>query len=400
MKKRAILISGVAIAVGYSVISSTVPATAAQTAAAQQVDVWPWAAMEVHPKVHLLATPEDYFGPVVGNVILIEQNDGFVVVDSGLTAGNGRTVVEYARSLSPKPIKAVAITHWHNDHPQGVSAIRDAYPNVRIISTSATEAGMLGPEAFDIGYSPGPKWDAAMATLTARTKENLNKLLADPATAPDRKERIKKALTQYDRFQDSFKGSYIVPPTETFERALLLDDPQVPVRLLHLGRANTNGDALAWLPRQKIIATGDIVVAPFPFGFGSYSGDWIETIGKIKALGFTTLIPGHGPPQSDSSYLDKLVVALNDLRSQVMPLAKAGMPLEEVRKKVDFAKTTELFGTTPRVRTNLQSLFFDPMTGSVYKEALGQPIVQGEGAPEPDVPRDTPPKPSSKKHKS
>ena len=147
-------------------------------------------------------------------------------------------------------------------------------------------------------------------------------------------------------------------------------------------------------------ATGDIVVSPIPFGFGSHSGEWIQTIGKIKALGFTTLIPGHGQPQSDASYLDKLVAAMTDLRTQIFPLAKAGMSLDDVKKKVDFTKSIEAFGSTQRIRANAASLFFDPMTGSVYKEALGQPIVQGEGSPEPDVPRDTPPKPSSKHHKS
>jgi glyoxylase-like metal-dependent hydrolase (beta-lactamase superfamily II) len=239
-----------------------------------------------------------------------------------------------------------------------------------------------------------------MSTLLGKNREALNKLLADPATAPDRKERIKKALVQYDGFEKDFKGSYIVLPTETFERRLVINDRDIPVEILHLGRANTNGDALAWLPRQKIVATGDIVVSPIPFGFGSYSGDWIETLGKIKALGFTTLIPGHGLPQSDSSYLDKLTAAMTDLRAQIFPLAKAGNTLEEVKKKVDFSKSIGTFGTTTRIRANAQSLFFDPMTGSVFKEALGQPIVQGEGSPEPDVPRDTPPKSRSKHHKS
>ena len=399
MTTRAALLLGFALAAGTLAAPSTVPA-AAQGARNQQPDVRPWIAMEINPKVHLLTAPDDYFGPAVGNVILIEQSDGFIVIDSGLNAANGRKVVQYARDLSSKPIKAVAITHWHNDHPQGVSSIRDAYPKVRIISTRATEEGMLGPEAFDVGYAPGPKWDNAMATLIAKNKEQLNTLLAAPDTAPDRKERIKKALAQYEQFAGDFHGTYIVPPTETFERELLLDDREMPVRLLHLGRANTNGDALAWLPRQKIIVTGDIVVSPIPFGFGSYSGDWIETIGKIKALGYTTLIPGHGVPQKDTAYLDKLIGALTDLRTQVMPLAKAGMPLEEVKKKVDFTKSIEAFGTTQRIRANTQSLFFDPMTGSVYKEALGQPIVQGEGGPEPDVPRDTPPKSKARRHSS
>ena len=367
---------------------------------ATSVDVAPFVAQEITPKVHLLSTADDYYGPAIGNVVLIEQRDGFVLVDSGLNAGNGRAVVRYARSLADKPIKAVMITHWHNDHPQGLSAIREAYPKVRIIATRQTEAGMLGPEAFDVGYSASPKWDAAMAKLIDRNKEQLNALLAAPDTAADRKERIKKALAQFDAFAKDFPGTYIVPPTETFERQLTIDDSDIPVRMLYLGRANTEGDALAWLPKQKIVATGDIVVSPIPFGFGSYSGDWIETIGKVKALGFTTLIPGHGAPQTDASYLDKLVAALRDLRGQIYPLAKAGMSLDDVMKKVDFSKSIDTFGTTPRIRANAQSLFFDPMIGSVYKEATGKPIVQGEGGPEPDVPRDTPPKPSSIHHKS
>jgi glyoxylase-like metal-dependent hydrolase (beta-lactamase superfamily II) len=389
--------SGLALALALATVGFA--ASAAQ-AAANQVEIAPFVARDINPRVHLLSTPDDYYGPVIGNVILIEQRDGFVVVDSGLNAANGRAVVRYARLLADKPIKAVLITHWHNDHPQGLSSMRDTYPKVRIIATRGTEAGMLGPEAFDIGYSPGPKWEEAMAKLTASTKEQLQKLLDDPATAPDRKERIRKAMPQYEAFLTDFRGSYIVPPTETFERELLIDDPDVPVRLLYLGRANTEGDALAWLPKQRILMSGDIVVAPSPFGFGSFPGDWIETIGKVKAIGFETLIPGHGEPMHNREYLDKLIAAISDVRAQVEPLAKAGVPLEEIRKKVDFTKSIALFGDSPRTQRNAQGLFFDPMVANAYKEARGEPIIQGDGSPEPDIPRDTPPKPTSIHHKS
>ena len=372
------------------------PSAMAQPAA---VDVRPWVAQQVAPKVHLLSTPDDYFGPAVGNVTLIEQSDGFVVIDSGAAVGHGRKVVEYARSLSPKPIKAVAITHWHNDHPLGVSAIRDAYPDVRVISTPATEEGLLGPVTFGAGYRPDPKIDAIVEKQVADAKASYRKLLDDPATASDRKARIRNALSNFDGFMEAYRGSYVVLPSETFERELLLDDADVPVRLLHLGRANTPGDLLAWMPAQKIVSTGDIVVAPVPFGFFSYPADWIATIARVKSLGFTTLIPGHGGPQTDSNYLDKLVSTISEIRSQVGPLAKAGMPLEEVKKKVDFGKATEAFSDDPRVRANLSGLFFDPMVPSAYKEALGQPIIQGEGNPVPEY-RHTPPEPRSKRHSS
>ena len=371
--------------------------------AIQQSDTAPkfgaFVARVVAPKVHLLSTPEDYFGPVIGNVTLIEQSDGFVVIDSGANAANGRSVVSYVRSISPKPIKAVAITHWHNDHPQGVSAIRDAFPNVRIIATAGTEAGMLGPEAFNIGYAPDPKFNEGIGKQLVQAKESLQKLLDAPDTAPERKERIRKAIPQYEQFGRDFDGSYIVPPTETFERELLLDDPDLPVRLLHLGRANTDGDLVAWLPKQKVVASGDIVVAPSPFGFFSFPGDWIKTLGKVKALGFTTLIPGHGQPMTDSSYLDRLATAISDIRAKVAPLAQQGVPVDQVRAKLDFTAITDLWGDNPRNRLNFENLFIVPMIPNAYKEALGQPIIQGEGNPKPDYAH-TPPKSTAKRHKS
>ena len=168
---------------------------------------------------------------------------------------------------------------------------------------------------------------------------------------------------------------------------------------MYLGRANTDGDLIAWLPKQRVVMSGDIVVAPTPFGFFSFPGEWIGTIGKLKALGFATLIPGHGEPQTDSAYLDKLVAAITDIRAQVTPLAKQGVAVDQVRTKVDFTAITDLFGDTPRNRMNFENLFIQPMIPNAYKEALGQPIVQGEGVAKPAYSH-TPPKPSSRKHRS
>src|SRR5205085_4495942 len=138
----------------------------------------------INPKVHLLTMPDEWYAAAIGNVILIEQSDGFVLVDSGINAANGRAVVRYAKSLAKKPIKAVMITHWHNDHPQGISAIRDAFPEVRIIATRGTEAGMRGPESYDIGYRPDARFDQASLKLLQASQDAYRKLLDDPATAP------------------------------------------------------------------------------------------------------------------------------------------------------------------------------------------------------------------------
>ena len=75
------------------VIFAAFVSTAAMAQSTEPIDLRPFIAREVGPKVHLLTTPDDYYGPAIGNVILIEQTDGFFVVDSGLNAANGRAVV-------------------------------------------------------------------------------------------------------------------------------------------------------------------------------------------------------------------------------------------------------------------------------------------------------------------
>ena len=379
--------------------SSPAAAAPAGSDPASPLHLSPFVAREITPGVHLLTVPRNYYAAAVSNVTLIEQSDGLVVIDSGLAAGHGRAIVNYARMMSAKPIKAVAITHWHNDHPQGVSAIRDAFPNVRIIATGTTERHMLETESGLVGFRPDPVLEKELDKQAEQATAGYRSLLDASATPPDQRERVRKGIWDFDQLMADYRGTYIVPPTETFERELLLDDPKRPVRLMHVGRANTDGDLIAWLPEQKIVVAGDIVVAPTPYGFFSYPADWIETIGRIKALGFRTLIPGHGEPQWDAGYLDTLAAAIADVQAQVGPLARAGMPLEEVRKKVDFTKAIARFGDSPRIKGNAQGGFFDPMIPNAYKEARGEPIVQGDGNPVSEH-RHTPPKPSSKKHGS
>lgn len=344
------------------------------------MDVRPFAAREISPEVHLLSTPADYYGPVVGNVSIIEQRDGFVLVDTGLTAANGRAIVNYVRARSNKPVKAVVITHWHNDHPQGASAIREAWPTARVIATGETRKGMLGPALGEmVGLEPGEQYVAKARELNAQQQEALDKLIADPATAPDRVERAKRMKVDFAAFAESYGGTHMQAPTETFDKELRIDDPAVPVEVKFLGRANTAGDAVVWLPRQRIVMSGDMVVWPTPFGFFSFPGDWVQTLGRLKGLGYKTLIPGHGEPQTDTVYIDRLIGSIEDIRAQVGPLAKQGLPLEEVMKRTDFSRYRDIFGTTDRAKTLFKAYWTDPMTENAWKEARGLPIKQGEG---------------------
>jgi glyoxylase-like metal-dependent hydrolase (beta-lactamase superfamily II) len=361
------------IAVGALLLSWLTNAAHSQPAASPG----PLVGRELAPGIHLFGTPADYSGPAIGNMTIVEQRDGLVLVDSGATIGHGRALVAYIRSITDKPVKAVMITHSHNDHPLGVAAIREAWPRVRIISTPATKAGLLGPARTSVGL----KWDDDFETqILNDAAASIGQVAAlktseDPAI----RARYTRYVANMEHFAKAFRGTYLVPPTETFTRELLIDDRERPVRMMFLGRANTAGDAIAWLPRQRVVITGDIVVAPIPFGFFSYPESWIAVLQRLKALDFALLVPGHGEPQIDQAYLDKLIGTISDIRAQVGPLAREGVALKDMASRLDFARQKAVFGTTPRLAAAFESLWLTPMTENAWKEARGLEIVQGEG---------------------
>ncbi|MBL8770326.1 MAG: MBL fold metallo-hydrolase [Phenylobacterium sp.] len=311
-----------------------------------------------------------------GNVTVIEQAEGLVLVDTGGSPGAGRRVVETVRRLSPKPVKAVVITHWHGDHPQGLSEILKAWPAARTIATRATQSHLRTAKTMNTPAAPDAVANATLQKSLQDFIPNVRRMGEEAKTAEEQAgwAASERLLRQYAVDMD---GAVTLSVSEGFDTRLDLPDPQTPVEVLHLGRANTDGDAVVWLPRQRILVAGDIVVAPVPFGFGSYPSDWIGALGRLRAMDFATLIPGHGPPQRDRAYVDRLVAALADIRAQVKPLADSGRTLEQVQAAVDPSRQMQAFvGDDPWLRRWFRQYWVTPIVASAYKEARGVPIVQ------------------------
>jgi glyoxylase-like metal-dependent hydrolase (beta-lactamase superfamily II) len=330
--------------------------------------------------VRLMATPPNYLAFATSNIVLIEQSDGIVVVDSGATRADGDRIVAYIRSFTDKPVKAVVFTHWHNDHPAGASQIVAAWPNVRVIATEGTRRGIDGPaRSLGMGYEPSAASDTALLGQVNESIAFAEAQAENPEHDARLRGRYRQMAAEFRRRLPDVPGTRLVAPTEILTDRMVIDDPERPVHILYLGRANTDGDAIVWLPNQRIVAAGDVVVSPIPFGFASYPQDWITTLGRIKELGFDVLIPGHGLPQSDSAYIDRLIATITDIRTQVGALAAQGLTLEQIRERADFSAQTAIFGTSPGRRRGFEGLWLRPMVENAYKEARGMPIVAGEG---------------------
>jgi len=331
--------------------------------------------------VWLIAQPQPFHVQPIGNVVVIEQSDGLVLIDGGGSPGAGRRIVELVRSVSDKPVKAVAITHWHGDHVLGVSSIVQAWPSVDIIATDITDAHLRGRSMK--AYPKGAP-DAALQVAFDKRLDGPETFLRDSLAKPGLTARERAGLVASQRlfaqYRIDTRKIALALPTRTFVDSLKLDDATHPVELRHPGRGNTDGDLIAWLPRQRVMATGDLVVAPIPFGFNAYPADWQRTLRAMQAQHPTTWIPGHGAAMHDDAYVARLVDLFGHTRNAVAPLAKQDLTREETIKRVDLSDDRARFvGDDPWLVRWFDRYWTQPFIDAAYREAKGEPIEQGEG---------------------
>ncbi|HEY0628106.1 MAG TPA: MBL fold metallo-hydrolase [Sphingomicrobium sp.] len=328
---------------------------------------------KVTDRIWVMRQPDRLWAAVIGNVTIVEQSDGVVLIDSGGSIADGRDVVRAVAGLTSKPIKAVAITHWHNDHPLGVPAILEAFPRAEVIATPATAEYLKTETKVGIGKSD-PSLDAARAERAKQTVKEMEAEAAKASAPPEiRAQYALEAKWIAERIKRQM-GNYVALPTRTVTDRLVLADPEAPVELHFLGTANTRGDLIAWLPKQGVVATGDIVVLPTPYGFTVSTKPWLATLDRLRRLPFTALIPGHGKVQHDRRYLDILAWSMKDIARQAGAAAAAGRTKDQALAEFDRSQHQARFAAAdPWTREWLDAYWLDGMFGTAFDEAKGIP---------------------------
>lgn len=191
------------------------------------------------------------------------SNNGWIVfedyvllIDANYPSG-AKVVMPKVKETTPKPVRFVFDTHHHADH---------AYGNQLWVDQGAVPVAYVGVleemKKFETGYFGG---------------------------APGRWEESAKK-------RPDVAESKLKPPSVLFPKELFLDDGKRRVELRHYGVAHTRGDAMAWLPKEKILFTGDACVnsASNNVNDGDLT-EWIKTLEALKQLGAEKVCVGHGP---------------------------------------------------------------------------------------------------------
>jgi glyoxylase-like metal-dependent hydrolase (beta-lactamase superfamily II) len=263
---------------------------------------------------------------VMSNAAVIEGDTDVLVVDSHVSPGGAWALREELKAVTAKPVRYVVNSHFHFDHSHGNQIYG---PEVEIIGHEFARAQIIAGKSQD---SPAREFFVGAVPNTIKSLEGRL------AAATDAKER-ETLQTQLDIQRNHLEGTNAVkptPPNVTLTETMTLFRGSREIRILHLGRAHTAGDLVVYLPKERIIATGDLLVEGTSYMGDAFFTDWINTIDTLKKLDFDTVLPGHGRAFTGKAKLDHWQAYVRDFWSQAQKFHHAGVPWEEAAKQVDL----------------------------------------------------------------
>lgn len=293
-----------------------------------------------------LVAPDVYFheGDISDSADAVCNNgwimfeDYVLVIDANYPAG-AKLIISKIRALTDKPIRFAFDTHHHGDHAYGNQIFVDN-GGVPVAHTGVVEE-MKRYETGYYGHQPG-RWEAAIKDR------------------PD------------------LKSTRLKPPSVLFSKDLIFDDGKHRVELMHLGVAHTHGDAVAWLPNERILFTGDVCVnGPYNYVGDGDVGKWIATLDAAKKLDAKIVCTGHGP-RSTAAVLQDQQAFFAALREQVGAVLTR-MSADEAKGKVEVIRAT--LKANPQIARFVSDRQagsddgFPSQVGKVYEELTGNKLA-------------------------
>jgi glyoxylase-like metal-dependent hydrolase (beta-lactamase superfamily II) len=221
------------------------------------------------------------------NNAIIEMKDYLIVVDANFPSG-ARLAMADAKKLSPNPVRYVFITHHHGDHDYG-SAVWTA-------DGATTFAYKAVVDELN-RYEPA-RWRQA-----AKSRQDVAELHRD---APEY-------------------------PKQTFDKSpYILKDSTREVQFLFFGWAHTRGDGFAWLPKERVLCTGDASTnGPYNNTADANLGNWPVVLASAEELHPQFVLPGHGP-SGGPEILTGQANFMVELRKAAQRAAAQGKKLEDI----------------------------------------------------------------------
>jgi glyoxylase-like metal-dependent hydrolase (beta-lactamase superfamily II) len=282
-----------------------------------------------------------------------------LVVDSGYLPSSTREDITQIRRWTPVPVRYLVNTHWHPDHIRGNSIYADSFPGLAIIAHTST------PE-LEEGYDV-PNRERYRQRAAAMEDQLKRGVGSDGNKLTDAGRRSMTQLLEARRAVLLEFASYVPRyPSVTFPGEMSIDLGGRKVELRHLGRGHSSGDVVAYLPRERILVTGDVVASPVPYFFAGYPYEQIAVLERLEAIDAQVIVPGHGDVLRDKVMIRRTIDLMKDMRDQVIVtvrrLGSLSAKLDAVRKGLNYGSYAAEFAGTDK---DSQEFFQESMDGLV-----------------------------------
>lgn len=330
-----------------------------------------WEIVTLAEGVHGFMWKDPFADPIQGNALFIVNDRDVVVVDTGLLPSTARVMAAELRKLTSKPVRYIVNTHWHDDHHGGNAVYRELWPDVQFIAHRDTRADII-----EKTYGARAKsLDDTLATAARFERWSAAGKDDDGKPIDERRRKRMAEIAALDRaIVPELRAIPELPPDLTFEDRIVLYRGARTIEVRWLGRANTRGDTVVVLPKERIAASGDLLVCPIPFMFGSFHQEWPKTLDMLDALPVDVLFPGHGPVLRDRTYLRQVRGLLRAIVDRVKTAVDAGATLEQTQQQVtlDDWRTTFAGDDATRQRA-FDGFVLQPAVERAWRQLRGEP---------------------------
>jgi glyoxylase-like metal-dependent hydrolase (beta-lactamase superfamily II) len=268
-----------------------------------------------------------------GNTTVIIGDEGVAVVDAPSTYLSKRHLAQI-RKLTDKPIRYLINTHFHRDHVLGNHVYKDAFPNVTIIQQAATATIADRRDPLAIEDLKGKSGEGLLRGLSDAAEKGMN--ANGTALLGYDLERAKRSYREFLPVQREARATRYVSADMTFETSLNINLGGCELQLRHLA-GHTPGDTVVWIAKQNILISGDLVIAPIPYGGYDQYVEWIAALDELIALKASAIVPGHGPVEFNQDYMSQERDLFKALMDQAVAAVNQGHSLDEFKKSLDLS---------------------------------------------------------------
>jgi glyoxylase-like metal-dependent hydrolase (beta-lactamase superfamily II) len=253
------------------------------------------------------------------NAGFIVTSAGVAVIDALGSPRQGEQLLQTIRSLTPQPIKWLILTHHHPDHHFGAIVFRRlgaqviAHPDRRVLASEAGEDALMADWVRVVGLD-------AMRGFEFADTPDIPVARADTLTAGGR-----------------------------------------TIVISHPGGAHSAGDLMIWLPRERVLFAGDLLIEDgVTMVVDGNSSRLLEALAAMDSLGPATVVPGHGAiPREPKVLIAKTRTYITELRAAMRAAVERGTPMGRALRPLPPADQTRPVSLNSRRRRNAVRVYLE-----------------------------------------